>query len=53
MIFPIFEDMTNPDEKDKFPNLPFPQKPSRRNKKEYKRRLEEASLTRSHAMNDY
>lgn len=44
MIFPIFDDMTNPDEKDKFPSLPFPHKPSRSNKKEYKRRLDEVGL---------
>ena len=41
MIFPIFEDRRNPDRKDKFPTIPFPNKPSRRNGKEYRRRLEE------------
>lgn len=41
MIYPIFEDRRNPDHKDKFPTIPFPNKPSRRNGKEYRRRLEE------------
>ena len=41
LIFPIFEDVTNPEEEDKFPTLPYPDNPSRGNRKEYRRRLEE------------
>jgi hypothetical protein len=45
MIYPIFKDaenMENPDYKDKFPTIPFPNKPRRPNSgKEYKRRLED------------
>ncbi|KAJ5537355.1 hypothetical protein N7513_010541 [Penicillium frequentans] len=50
MIYPIFKDaenMEDPDYKDKFPTIPFPNKPRRPNSgKEYKRRLEESGLTR-------
>ncbi|KAJ5650526.1 uncharacterized protein N7484_004249 [Penicillium longicatenatum] len=50
MIYPIFKDaenMENSDYKDKFPTIPFPNKPRRPNSgKEYKRRLEDAGLTR-------
>jgi len=45
MIYPIFKDaenMENPDYKDKFPTLPFPNKPRRPNSgKEYRLRLED------------
>lgn len=44
-LYPIFKDIENirnPDYKDKFPTVPFPNKPiPSRNGKEYRRRLEE------------
>lgn len=44
-LYPIFKDIENirnPDYKDKFPTVPFPNKPiPAKNAKEYRRRLEE------------
>lgn len=49
-FYPIFKDtenFRNPHYRDKFPNIPFPNKPQPpHNGKEYKRRLEEVLLPR-------
>ncbi|KAJ5288346.1 hypothetical protein N7508_011121 [Penicillium antarcticum] len=46
--------MEDPDYKEKFPTIPFPNKPRRPNSgKEYRRRLEESGLTRVYNPDEY
>lgn len=56
MIYPIFRDaenMENPDYKDKFPTIPFPNKPRRPNSgKEYRRRLEDVCVDKTQYANN-